>query len=83
MFKNYHNATLALLTGFILGSLNKIWPWKKVLETKIFDGKSIDVDFKNVLPHQFEGDPQLFASIGLALVGFSLIFILERLAAKK
>lgn len=28
LFKNYHNATLALLTGFILGSLNKVWPWK-------------------------------------------------------
>lgn len=83
MFKNYHNATLALLTGFILGSLNKIWPWKKVLETKIFDGKSIDVDFQNVLPQQFEGDPQLIASLGLAVAGFSLIFILERLATKK
>jgi len=83
MFKNFHNATLALLTGFILGSLNKIWPWKKVLETKIFDGKSIDVNFQNVLPHQFEGDPQLIASIGLAVAGFSLIFILERLATKK
>ena len=83
MFKNYHNATLALLTGFIMGSLNKIWPWKKVLETKVFDGKSIDIDFQNVLPNQFGGDPQLFASIGLAIAGFSLIFILERLASKK
>ncbi|WP_223033172.1 DUF368 domain-containing protein [Hanstruepera marina] len=28
LFKNYHNVTLALLTGFIFGSLNKVWPWK-------------------------------------------------------
>ena len=28
LFKHYHNITLALLTGFIFGSLNKIWPWK-------------------------------------------------------
>ena len=83
MFKKYRNLTLALLTGFILGSLNKIWPWKKVLETRVFDGKSIDVDFQNVLPNHFEGDPQLFAAIGLAIVGFSLIFILERIAARK
>ncbi len=27
-FKNYKNQTLALLTGFMLGSLNKIWPWR-------------------------------------------------------
>lgn len=31
LFKNYHNTTLALLTGFIFGSLNKIWPWKKTI----------------------------------------------------
>jgi len=28
LFKNYHNCTLAVLTGFIFGSLNKVWPWK-------------------------------------------------------
>ena len=83
MFKNYHNATLALLTGFILGSLNKIWPWKRVLETKVFDDKVIPIKELNVSPLSFEGDPQLFAAIGLAIAGFSLIFILERIAAKK
>ncbi|MEO8934476.1 MAG: DUF368 domain-containing protein [Xanthomarina sp.] len=31
LFKNYQNTTLAVLTGFIIGSLNKIWPWKKSL----------------------------------------------------
>lgn len=31
LFKNYHNLTLAILTGFILGSLNKVWPWKQTL----------------------------------------------------
>lgn len=28
LFKHYHNCTLAVLTGFIFGSLNKVWPWK-------------------------------------------------------
>ncbi|MGB1308714.1 MAG: DUF368 domain-containing protein [Oceanihabitans sp.] len=31
LFKNHQNLTLALLTGFIFGSLNKIWPWKKTI----------------------------------------------------
>ena len=31
LFKNYENTTLALLTGFIFGSLNKIWPWKETV----------------------------------------------------
>lgn len=28
LFAHYKNYTLAVLTGFIIGSLNKIWPWK-------------------------------------------------------
>ena len=83
MFHHYKNSTLALLTGFILGSLNKIWPWKEVLETKVFDDKIIPIVERNVSPFAFEQDPQLFAAIGLAVAGFSLIFILERLATKK
>ncbi len=83
MFKNYKNITLALLTGFILGSLNKIWPWKKVLATKTFGDKTIVMDDVNVWPSAFEGDNQLILAIILAVIGFSLIFILERLASKK
>ena len=30
-FKNYRKPTLALLTGFMLGSLNKLWPWRNVI----------------------------------------------------
>jgi len=45
MFANYKNATLAILTGFILGSLNKIWPWKKVLEVIKIGKKEIIIDF--------------------------------------
>ncbi len=82
MFKNYRNITLALLTGFILGSLSKIWPWKKVLETKVFDDKVIPIVEKNILPNSYEGDPQLMFAILLAVLGFSLIFILERIASK-
>ncbi|WP_375324970.1 DUF368 domain-containing protein [Flagellimonas sp. GZD32] len=83
MFNHYKNITLALLTGFILGSLNKIWPWKKVLETKTFGDKTIVVDDMNVLPWAFEGDTRLMLAIVLAIIGFSLIFILEKAASKK
>ncbi len=83
MFNHYKNITLALLTGFILGSLNKIWPWKKVLETKTYGDKTIVVDDINVLPGAFEGDSKLILAIILAILGFSLIFILEKVASKK
>jgi len=80
MFQNYKNSTLALLTGFILGSLNKIWPWKRVLETKMFGKKVIPINEVNISPFNFEGDNQLLNAILLALLGFCVIFILERLA---
>lgn len=83
MFTHYKNITLALLTGFILGSLNKIWPWKEVLETKMFGEKVITIKERNISPFSFDGDPQLISAFILALLGFSLIFILEKLAAKK
>jgi len=82
MFEHYKNSTLALLTGFILGSLNKIWPWKRVLETKIFGDKVIPVKEMNISPLQFEGENQLLYAVLLALLGFCIIFILEKLAAK-
>lgn len=82
MFNNYKNMTLALLTGFIIGSLNKIWPWKRVLETKVFGEKEIIID-TNTSPFNYEGDSQILFAIIAALVGFSLIFILEKTASKK
>ncbi|MEJ1223381.1 DUF368 domain-containing protein [Sediminicola sp. 1XM1-17] len=83
MFSNYKNITLALLTGFILGSLNKIWPWKEVLATKTYGDKVITVKEANISPFSFNGDPQLMYAVLLGIFGFSVIFILEKLASKK
>ena len=83
LFQHYRTATLALLTGFILGSLNKIWPWKKVTEVQLIEDKAIPIREINLWPGQYEGDPQLFGALLLGVLGFSLIFILERLAAQK
>lgn len=82
MFTHYKNLTLAILTGFILGSLNKIWPWKRILETRVFGEKTVVID-TNTSPFNYEGDPQILYAILAALIGFSLIFILERTASKK
>ena len=82
LFEHYRNSTLALLTGFILGSLNKIWPWKEVVESRVIDDKVIPIREINLLPGQFDGDPQLLGAVLLGILGFSLIFILERLAAR-
>ncbi len=83
MFVRFRNGTLALLTGFIIGSLQKIWPWKEVLETRVYDGKPFVVREANVAPWNFGGDPHLWQAILLAVLGFALIFLLEGLANKK
>ena len=84
LFKNYHNLTLAILTGFILGSLNKIWPWKKVLSFRT-DSKGEQVPFleESISPFSFEGDNQLVIAVGLIFLGFATIFVLEKLGSKK
>ncbi len=83
LFDHYSNITLAVLTGFIAGSLNKIWPWKKVLETAEFGEKSVVIREASVLPWNFEGEPYLLASVVLMLTGLLLILLLERLASEK
>lgn len=82
MFTHYRDTTLAVLTGFILGSLNKIWPWKRILEVITIGKKEIIID-ENMSPFSYQGDSQLAFAITTAIIGFSLIFILEKAAAKK
>ena len=83
MFDNHRNSTLALLTGFMLGSLNKVWPWKKVISTRL-DSHGVEVPFmeKSILPNAFDGDNQLFVAILLMIAGFLTIFIVEKIGAK-
>lgn len=83
LFVHYSNITLAVLTGFIAGSLNKIWPWKETLETAIYGDKEVVLREASVLPWNFSGDPQTLWAILLMLAGFLLIIVLELLATKK
>ncbi len=82
-FDHFENITLATLTGFIIGSLNKIWPWKEVLESEIIDGKMKVLREKSVSPMAFSGDNQLLYAIFFALLGFIIIVFLEKWAVKK
>ncbi|MFC4635721.1 DUF368 domain-containing protein [Dokdonia ponticola] len=84
MFVNKKELTLAVLTGFMIGSLNKIWPWKNILSTRIDrHGDEVPLLEKSVLPSSFEGDPQVLYAIIFAIIGFLAIFLLERLAVRK
>ena len=83
LFHHYKNLTLAILTGFVLGSLNKIWPWKRIVETKVIEGKEIVLKDQSISPFVYGEENQLLLAILLAGIGFFVILFLERLAVKK
>ena len=78
LLKNCRNATIAVLAGFMVGSLNKIWPWKEVLETYVDShGVSQPLREANVLPGVFGGDPQAGLAVACCVVGILLIVAVE------
>jgi len=75
LFKKYKMATLASLTGFMLWSLNKIWPWKDTLDANLWSAK-------NILPNQYNGDNQLLLAIICFLVWIAIVLLIEFLGKK-
>ncbi|TVQ08743.1 MAG: DUF368 domain-containing protein [Bacteroidetes bacterium] len=87
-FKRLPNATMALLTGFMLGSLNKLWPWKEVLSYHLNSaGEKVPFIEKSVSPFQYTeitGEPNhLLTVTAFALLGFLLIFLFDLFTANQ
>ena len=87
LLKKYHNVTISLLSGFMVGSLNKVWPWKEVVETFTDrHGEIKPLIEENVLPATYEqitgNEALLLGAIALAAFGFALIFVIENIANK-
>jgi putative membrane protein len=76
--RRFHDITIAALSGFMLGSLNKVWPWKSVVETYI-DSHGIEKPLveANKLPDQY-----IWQAIVLAILGFAIVYFLEKLSGK-
>lgn len=85
VFKNYHDLAVALLSGFMIGSLNKIWPWKVVVGFRInSDGEQVPAFTNSVSPKIFYettgNDPEIINAVVFAALGILLVFGLEKLA---
>jgi putative membrane protein len=83
----WRDLALAFLTGLMLGSLNKVWPWKETLTWRTDShGLQVPLSQVNLLPGRFAEitgqDPQLMLAILLALGGVSLVLGLEWLAGR-
>lgn len=83
MFAKYHDLTIAVLTGFLIGSLNKLWPWKinKELLYTHSDGKK-DFLQENVFPTDIVGEPQVMYAVAFCILGAGLIFGMEIVSKK-
>ncbi len=80
IFKRFHDQTIALLTGFILGSLPIIWPWKEQIVTSLKDGNEKITGYNWLMPSI---DTEFFAAILFAALGIAIIIVTETLASRK
>lgn len=83
LFRRYHDATVALITGFLLGSMPKIWPWKNTLETYVDrHGVTKPLVQENVSPFEYleltGNEPMLVGAIGVCVLGLVVVLGLDR-----
>jgi putative membrane protein len=83
---HYRFPTLALLAGFMIGSLNKVWPWKEVISYRLnHNGDQVPAFDKSILPWDYftitGQDPQVFKAILCAAFGVFLVVAIEKVAA--
>lgn len=87
MMRNYRSASIALLAGLMIGSLNKVWPWREVLEYVTNSrGEQVPAFEKSILPwHYFATtgkDPQVFQAILLMALSVFLVVLVEKIAVR-
>lgn len=84
VFNKYHDATLALLTGFVFGSLSIIWPWKKeIFSSEVIDrhGEPLLLGYERYLPSVW-GLNEIFVLVFM-LIGVLSIIVVEYLAKQE
>jgi putative membrane protein len=87
LLKKYRFVTIAFLGGMMFGSLNKIWPWKEAVESVLNSkGELIPVKENSVLPGTYVettgADAMIPAALIMLVAGFSLIFIIDKIAGR-
>ena len=83
---HYRFPTLALLAGFMIGSLNKVWPWKEITAFRInSEGLQVAALDRSILPWQYlektGQDPKLFLAVLFVALGIFLVVAIEKIAA--
>lgn len=83
LLHHYQDLMFSLLTGFMLGALLKVWPWKETISFRL-NSKGHEVPFEqlNRLPDWVAGD-QLATALVLVFVGFFCVLLLEKFSMKE
>ena len=86
LFKHYKSSALAVLTGFMIGSLPKVWPWQNPntdFSRVNSHGETEYYIYNNVMPKNFGGESYVLVCCLLFLLGFVIVFTLEWLGNKE
>jgi putative membrane protein len=87
LFSRHHDFSIAVLGGFMVGSLNKVWPWKITLESTQIKDKIIPIVQENISPFNFESLTGFPAELGLSILcaalGLALIMVLEYVGQRR
>ena len=76
--RRFHDITISVLAGFMLGSLNKVWPWKETIETYTDShGVVKPLVEANIMPNQL-----VWEAAGLMILGYAIVYFLEKLSMK-
>jgi len=86
-FHHFHDLVLALLIGFMIGALNKVWPWKETLSWRTnSSGEQVPLNEVSIWPSTFAEqagqDPQVLFALLMATVGFALVLLVEWLGSR-
>ncbi|WP_341273675.1 DUF368 domain-containing protein [Marinobacter salicampi] len=85
--RRFHDWVLALLTGVMVGALNKVWPWKETVTWRLDSaGKEVALHQVNTSPQHFAeltgASADIYPAIAAAVLGFGLVFGIEWLAGR-
>lgn len=81
LFRKYHDLTIAVLSGFILGSVSLLWPWKTEIIETFSNGKEKVVGYNWYIPSSFSTEE--FLSVLFIISGILVIWLLENKMDRK
>ncbi len=87
LYDRFHYPTIAVLAGFMIGSLNKVWPWREVLEYVTHrQGIQVPVFDKSVVPWKYfeitGKDPQIFHAVLIMALAVFIVVLIEKIAVR-